>query len=317
MKKVKLGKRRAFIGGITAVVLGILTMTPVSAAEMKIPDNAKQWGGHSYRLYKKARTFEDAEAYCERLGGHLAVISSAAENKMLTNYLIKKSCSGAMIGLYDENGSDGTWDTWVTGEKVKYKNWGRNQPDWTGQKIAVLCSEANSYYGWEAGEWDNGWDGDYCFICEWDGNGAALKSGDTAETKLGRYQVIDAKKKTAKLTAVKDKGAVTLTVPATVEINGEICKVVEVGRAVMKGNTSLTKVVLGKNVVAVGKNAFYGCKNLKKVQLKGKSLETLKNGSFKQTSAKLKFTANKLTAAEKVKLQKKVRKAGNRKAVVK
>ena len=149
----------------------------VSAATTKIPSTAKEWKGHYYQLYHNCMKFADANTFCKSLGGHLATISSAAENRMITNYLDSEhpGCS-AMIGLYDANGSNGTWDTWVTGEKVKYQNWGAGQPDWTGQTICVINTRANSTYRWEVGEWDNGWDGDYWFLCEWDSGKTSIKN---------------------------------------------------------------------------------------------------------------------------------------------
>lgn len=140
-------------------------------------------------------------------------------------------------------------------------------------------------------------------------------SGATEETKLGRYQVISAKKKTARLISVKKKKATKLVVPTTVKICGITCKVTEVGANVMKGNTRLTKAVLGKHVVTIGKRAFYGCKKLKTVEAKGK-LKAIKSGAFKNTSKKLSIRAKKLTKKQKRELLRKLRKAGNKKGIV-
>lgn len=166
MKKIK----HLFLAGILTAVMGLSLSTAASAAETDIPSDAKAWNGHSYYLFEKAMKFADAEEYCETLGGHLAVIDNAEENKMLTNYLAELECGAAMIGLYDPNGSNGSWSTWVTGKPTSYTNWGYHQPDWEGQTICVLNSTANTTYGWNVGQWDNGWNGDYYFICEWDTN---------------------------------------------------------------------------------------------------------------------------------------------------
>ncbi len=136
------------------------------------------------------------------------------------------------------------------------------------------------------------------------------------ETKFGRYQVISAKKKTARLISVKKKKATKLVVPATVKICGITCKVTEVGANVMKGNDRLTKAALGKHVVTIGKRAFYGCKKLKTVEAKGK-LKAIKSGAFKNTSKKLCIWAKKLTKKQKRELLRKLRKSGNKKGTVK
>ena len=126
----------------------------------------------------------------------------------------------------------------------------------------------------------------------------------------GRYKVLDAKKKTAALVSVNNKKASSLNVPASVKLNKVTFKVVQVGDKVMSGNTKLKKVVLGNNVTTIGKQAFMGCKNLKSVQLKGKALKNIKSGAFKKTSAKLVVRAKKMSKKDKVKLLKKLKKAG-------
>ena len=132
-----------------------------------IPDLERQ--GHVYRVITHTASFEQAEEECEAMGGHLATIMSAEENKAITQYLWTFYWGGSyMIGLYDAAGPDGQWDTWVTGDPVTYSNWGSGQPDWEGQTICAINTEANTSYGWDVGEWDNGWDGDYHYICEWD-----------------------------------------------------------------------------------------------------------------------------------------------------
>ena len=139
--------------------------------------------------------------------------------------------------------------------------------------------------------------------------------GAIGDTKLGRYQVISGKNRTARLLSVKNKKAAKLSVPATVKISGVTFKVVEVGAKVMKGNTKLKKVILGANVTTIGKQAFQGCKNLKSVQLKGKALKSIKSGAFKKTSAKLTVSAKKMSKKQKAALRKKLKKAGSSKKV--
>ena len=44
----------------------------------EIPSDALVYNGHSYYIYSNvADTWEEAKTYCEKLGGHLAVITSA------------------------------------------------------------------------------------------------------------------------------------------------------------------------------------------------------------------------------------------------
>ena len=137
-----------------------------------------------------------------------------------------------------------------------------------------------------------------------------IKEGLEETVGSGRYQVINAKNKTAKLVSVMNRKAMKLNVPATVKINGVICKVVEVCAKVMKGNTRLKKVILGKNIAKIGKQAFSGCKNLKMVQMKGKALKTVQSGAWKNTHAKMVVSAKKMAKKQKAALFKKLKRAG-------
>lgn len=127
------------------------------------------YGGHLYQISSGIASFSDAAAICEDAGGHLVSITSENENNAICNYLSSNGIEVAMTGLYGENGVSGPWDKWSTGEEALYQNWQPRQPDWEGQHICVIASGTSGYYGSiSPGQWDNGWDGDYVFICEWD-----------------------------------------------------------------------------------------------------------------------------------------------------
>ncbi|MEY8428382.1 glycoside hydrolase family 2 TIM barrel-domain containing protein [Lachnospiraceae bacterium 46-15] len=142
------------------------------------------------------------------------------------------------------------------------------------------------------------------------GENTPPQNGDKIRTSSGRYQVINAKSMTARLIEVKSKKATKMNVPATVKLKGVTYKVTEIGPNVMKGNTKLKKVILGKYVATIGKQAFMGCKNLKSVQLKGNALKNIKTGAFKKTSAKMVVSAKKMNKKQKAALLTKLKKAG-------
>ena len=97
-----------------------------------------------------------------------------------------------------------------------------------------------------------------------------------------------------------------------------VCTVVEIDKKAFKGYTSLTSVTIGANVKKIGKDAFSGCKKLKKVTLKGKALKTIGKGAFKKTAQKMTVTAKKLTKKQKTALLKKMKKSGmSKKAKIK
>lgn len=70
-----------------------------------------------------------------------------------------------------------------------------------------------------------------------------------------------------------DKKFKKITVPATVKIGGKSFKVTAVGTKAFAGYKYPTKITIGKNVVKIGKKAFYGCKKVKKVSNKAKKLK--------------------------------------------
>ncbi|MBO4779309.1 MAG: C-type lectin domain-containing protein [Selenomonadaceae bacterium] len=93
-----------------------------------IPSEAYIYNKHSYYIYSNvADTWEEAQAYCEARGGHLAVINDAAENTALFNYMKDSGYNSAYFGLSDA-ANEGTW-TWVNGDSSSYRNWETGEPN--------------------------------------------------------------------------------------------------------------------------------------------------------------------------------------------
>ncbi len=101
--------------------------------------------GHYYELVSVpgGLTWEDARAAAEArtyrgASGHLATITSAAENLFLTRVFGEGGLDGMYLGGYQTDGSfepDGGWN-WVTGEFFYgFTNWGDGEPnDWGDEK---------------------------------------------------------------------------------------------------------------------------------------------------------------------------------------
>ena len=83
-----------------------------------------EWNGSKYYCSKDIATWENAQKACAQLGGHLAVITSAAENNHLANFLQTQS---AFIGGHDRD-RDGHYE-WINGESFGYQNWYPGQPN--------------------------------------------------------------------------------------------------------------------------------------------------------------------------------------------
>lgn len=124
---------------------------------------------HYYRVFDGvASTWEEAAAYCESLGGHLATIGSQTENDYVYSIVRAAGYESAYFGLTD-SGSEGTWRT-ANGEPVVFWNWGGREPNNEGKDEHY----AMFYYKYGDGKWN---DGDFggstsrggtAFICEWD-----------------------------------------------------------------------------------------------------------------------------------------------------
>lgn len=147
---------------------------------------------------------------------------------------------------------------------------------------------------------------------------AKIKVGDPYKSKTIQAKVIDASAKTVAITKAANKKATKITIPATVKVNGETCKVVQINANAFKGCSRLKSVTIGKNVTTIQKNAFNSCKKLSKVIFKGTAVKTIKSGAFKKTASKITVTVPKSLKKNKKALktfQKKLTKAGINKKV--
>ncbi|MBR3646303.1 MAG: leucine-rich repeat protein, partial [Lachnospiraceae bacterium] len=102
------------------------------------------------------------------------------------------------------------------------------------------------------------------------------------------YKVISAESKTVKLTAVKTKKT-KVTIPKTVTYKKVKYKVVTVGKSSFKNSKKVKTVVVEKNVKKIESKAFYGCKNLKLVNIKTKALKSVGKNAFKNINKKAKI----------------------------
>ncbi len=168
-----------------------------------------EFGGHSYALYaenvKNRRSWEDAEAFCEKRGGHLITLSSAAEQEAMAEAMLRAKADVAgqtvFIGLSGDWRAN-TW-AWVTGEPVTFRAW----PTKAGKefygpgiealppgKYPVLFTQevkANKTVKKKGKEKPSGWwladpskqtDANY-FVCEWDAPRPKTKPAERIATR--------------------------------------------------------------------------------------------------------------------------------------
>ena len=147
------------------------------SAEPPTPEK-KSFNGSQYAVYDMTgMTWEEANAYCNELGGHLVTITTYDEQRFINNNLLK-NCKNNLywIGARAVNDS---WQ-WVTGERFSYTNWKIDEPTDTQNEnyIHMYGKSPETYIS--IGQWNNTYN--YCdasanhfyatsncgFICEWD-----------------------------------------------------------------------------------------------------------------------------------------------------
>lgn len=102
------------------------------------------------------------------------------------------------------------------------------------------------------------------------------------------YKVTSSRSSSQTVAFIGNKVKTSVTIPTTIKIKGATYKVTEISTNAFKNNRKLKKVVIGQNIVRIGKNAFYGYKKLTSITIKSSRL-TLKNigkNAFKNTSPK-------------------------------
>ena len=138
---------------------------PASAA----PRDAAVFEGHAYQFFKEVLDWQQARRRCEELGGHLAVITSTAENSFVAE-LAKKHLPqmGAMDGVWlgaTEDQKEGEW-RWTDGKPLDFTKWGPGQPNNKGNnEHYLLLYLAESVWSDQPAK---SVQHTAYFVCEWD-----------------------------------------------------------------------------------------------------------------------------------------------------
>ena len=99
-----------------------------------------------------------------------------------------------------------------------------------------------------------------------------------------KIEVRDVKKKEVEYKEPDGKKAKTVSIPATVKIDGVTYKVTKVDDNAFKNNKTVTKVTVGSNIKTIGQNAFSGATKLKTVKI-GKNVTEVGANAFKGCSS--------------------------------
>ena len=126
--------------------------------ENEAPGKRVAWGRHHYQAILGKISWHQAKEACEKMGGHLVIISSSKENAFVTELVGGRE---VWIGCTDE-AQEGLW-RWVDGSILGYAGWDPGPPEpnnaWGTENYAVS----------KGGLWNdvNEGDGDG-YVCEWD-----------------------------------------------------------------------------------------------------------------------------------------------------
>ncbi len=137
---------------------------------------------------------------------------------------------------------------------------------------------------------------------------AALKQGQ--KVTVGKHKYVakaGAGKITLKYVGPASKKSKTVSIPAKVTYQGTTYPVTEIAAKALANNKYVKNVTISASVTKIGTKAFYKCKQLKKVVVKGKKITAIGKNAFKGISKTAKF---KLPAAKAKDYKKKIKKAG-------
>ena len=111
----------------------------------------------------------------------------------------------------------------------------------------------------------------------------------------GAEYKLNTKKKTAVYLNPTSKTKTSITIPATITVDGVKYQVTEIASNAFKGCSKLKKVTIGKNITRIGKNAFKDCKKLATITIKTTKLtkKGIGSSSFKNIASKPTFKCPK------------------------
>jgi hypothetical protein len=130
-----------------------------------IKDSRSSFGGNCYSVFRNSASWEEAKLQCEKMGGHLATISSAEENAFIGSLLgTDETVPSYWLGGYRSLSGENGWQ-WVTGEEWSYTNW--TDPGPRSEKLYLEMVADGKDYTWNCVEDDIK---SYAqgYVCEWE-----------------------------------------------------------------------------------------------------------------------------------------------------
>lgn len=113
------------------------------------------------------------------------------------------------------------------------------------------------------------------------------EKGSTYQSAGLKYRITESTQqiRTAAVTGMGKKNA-SVTIPAEITVQGYKYQITSIADRAFRKNTKLKKVVIGKNIVKIGKESFSGCKNLKSISIKSSKIRNIGKSAFSGISGK-------------------------------
>jgi len=129
---------------------------PPPSRESRPPAEKITVAGHTYQFIPSTLPWQEAKAEAEKLGGHLACVSSAEEYDALREYLLpllKNDDASCWLGASDAE-NEGTWQ-WISGEPFAFTRWASDAPNDSSGGQDYLAWQRQSKYGDRRIEWND------------------------------------------------------------------------------------------------------------------------------------------------------------------
>ena len=113
---------------------------------------------------------------------------------------------------------------------------------------------------------------------------ALPKKGSQHKVKGLIYKVTasTASKKTVTVMRPVKKTEKKITIPASIKLGSYTYQVTSINAKAFRNNTKLTQVTIGAKITKIGRQAFEGCKNLKKITIRSKAVKKIEVNAFRK-----------------------------------
>ena len=103
-------------------------------------------GDHRYEIVGARMTWDEANAYCESMGGHLATVTSQEEYQAIVN--LAEASGRKVLWLGAVKGSDQYFD-WISGESFAFSDWLSGEPNNEGgNENCLVMFEVKGRWVW-------------------------------------------------------------------------------------------------------------------------------------------------------------------------